>query len=103
MNILNPKDKHHLWDLGVCIISNTYNSKNGIIFFDNLATSIGEGAFDTYSTLTDITIGSGIRYIESEAFMSCYNLKTINLPNTIKAIGSYAFFSCSKLQDIICL
>ena len=53
--------------------------------------AIGENAFDTFSSLTEVTIPEGITRIDREAFSGCWRLKKISLPKTLRSIGSEAF------------
>ena len=62
------------------------------------ATSIGDGAFESCSSLTTANFPAAI-YIGSYAFEFCSSLTTANFPAAIY-IGSYAFESCSSLTTV---
>ena len=53
---------------------------------------IGKYAFSECSNLTDISLES-IRNIDSYAFYSDLNLKTVTLSSTVEEIGEYAFYN----------
>jgi hypothetical protein len=52
------------------------------------------------TAITSIDIQIPITKIESYAFESCANLKTVKIPETVTAIESYAFSGCSALESI---
>jgi len=47
--------------------------------------------------LKNVTILGGT-WIESGAFMECYNIEIINLPDSVEYIGDGAFYYCESLQ-----
>jgi hypothetical protein len=92
-NIVNPTNPN---GFGANIISNTYENGQGIITFDGPVTNIGESAFSTCSTLTNITIPNTVKHIGEYAFRGCYNLAKTNFMGEIadwcdiKFGGAYA-------------
>ena len=62
--------------------------------------SIGNYAFQSCFSLTQINIPDGVTRIGSYAFSYCYSLTQINIPDSVTSIGSYAFQSCSSLTQI---
>ncbi len=62
--------------------------------------SIGNLAFSSCQSLTDITIPEGVTSIGEEAFYGCRSLPGINLPSGLTNIGRYAFSYCYGLTDI---
>ena len=52
---------------------------------------IGSGVFRDDTTVTEIVISDGISYIAENAFLSCYNLKTIEIPESVNSVGTNAF------------
>ncbi len=66
-------------------------------------TSIGEYAFSSCSSLTNITFedNSQLESIGSRAFYNCNSLTSITISSSVTSIGSYAFQYCHKLVEII--
>ncbi len=64
-------------------------------------TSIGNGAFDSCYSLTQINIPDGVTSIGSNAFYSCYSLTQINIPDGVTSIEDDAFYSCYSLCDVL--
>lgn len=54
-------------------------------------TSIRDGAFETHSKITSITIPNSVTSIGRVAFSGCRKLTQINIPNSVISIGSSAF------------
>ena len=63
-------------------------------------TSIGEGAFSRYTSLTSVTIPSSVTSIGDYAFYCCTSLASIDIPNSVTSIGGYAFSGCTSLTSI---
>ena len=64
-------------------------------------TSIGNYAFNDCSGLTSINIPSGVTSIGESAFSGCSGLTSINIPSSVTNISAYAFSGCSGLTSII--
>ena len=72
-------------------LSEVYNGKNyGIYHF----------AFSDCTSLTSVTIGSGVTYIGDEAFRYCTGLTSITIPDSVTYIGFYAFRDCTGLTSV---
>ncbi len=54
-------------------------------------------------SLTDVTIGSGVKTIESYAFSGCSSLPNITIPANVKTIKENAFLGCKALTQVTCL
>jgi uncharacterized repeat protein (TIGR02543 family) len=86
----------------------TYNSSTGYTGKTTLTsvtlptgvTSIGSYAFYSCSGLTSVTLPAGVTSIGSYAFYYCRGLTSVTLPAGVTSIGSYAFRSCSGLTSI---
>ena len=64
-------------------------------------TSIGDSSFESYSSLTSITIPDSVISIGESAFSGCSGLLSIIIPDSVKSIGSHAFYKCSSLPEIV--
>ncbi len=96
-NIVEPNNTSGFY---VNIISNTYESGQGVIVFDGDVTSIGESAFSSLYNLASITIPEGVTSIGRFAFRNCSNLASINIPNGVTSISGSVFSGCSSLTSI---
>ncbi len=63
-------------------------------------TSIRECAFEGCSGLTSIIIPSGVTSIGECAFKGCSGLTSMIIPSGVKSIGPYVFSGCSGLTSI---
>ncbi len=63
-------------------------------------TSIGSEAFSECSSLTSISILSGVTSIGGWAFSECNSLESISIPSSVTSIGDSAFLGCSSLASI---
>lgn len=61
---------------------------------------IGNSAFEKNSSISSVSIPSGVTEIGSYAFKSCRNLKSVTLPRSVSVIESYAFDGCSSLTNV---
>ena len=58
------------------------------------------GAFRDCSSLTSVSIGSGVTSIGNMAFYNCSSLTSVTIGNSVTSIGSYAFYNCSSLTSV---
>ena len=56
--------------------------------------------FEGCTSLTSVTIPSGVTNIDSYMFYECGNLKSVTIPNTITSIGNYSFYNCGSLASV---
>lgn len=65
-------------------------------------TTIGAGAFQGFSNLTDIDFGSTLREIGENAFRDCTSISAISLPKTFRLFGPGCFQGCTNLTEVHC-
>ena len=85
---------------GATIVSNTYKDGVGKIEFNAPITTIGEGAFCYYSSLTSVTIPDSVTTIGKWAFGYCSSLTSVTIPDSVTTIGGWAFIPCSSLESV---
>ena len=52
------------------------------------------------SKIQAVSLPSSLKYICSNAFNGCNNLKSISIPEGVEAIGDYAFNACQNLEGV---
>ncbi len=62
--------------------------------------SIDGSAFYSCSSLTSVTIQSGVTRIGYQAFRNCSSLTSISIPNSVTSIEYQAFENCSSLTKV---
>lgn len=67
---------------------------------DPIVTHIGDYMFNGCSSLTAITIPSGVTSIGKGAFMGCTQLPSITIPSGVTEISDYAFADCMGLGSV---
>lgn len=90
---------------GNCLIRKStgaliFGCASSVIPTDGSVTSIGEGAFNSCTGLTSITIPDSVTSIGQRAFYGCSGLVSVNMSGKVESIGGYAFQSCKKLAVI---
>ena len=63
--------------------------------------TIGDEAFSGCDSLTDITLGSGVKILGDKVFYTCKNLENVEIPSTVTDIGEKTFYSCPKLKEAV--
>ncbi len=63
-------------------------------------TSIRDGAFKNFRSLTSITIPESVTTIGNNAMTSCISLTDIKIPESVQELGKYAFSGCTSLKEI---
>ena len=66
----------------------------------NSVTTIGHSAFWDCKFLTNINIPNSVTTIGDLAFVSCDSLTSINIPNSVTTIGNWGFGACKSLTSI---
>jgi hypothetical protein len=78
---------------------NSCSSLTSITIPDSV-TSIGDYAFESCSSLTSITIPDSVTSIGDGAFRHCSSLTSITIPDSVTSIGEDAFYDCTSLSSI---
>jgi hypothetical protein len=68
----------------------------GVVIPDNV-TYIGTNAFN-FSSVTNVSIGNGVRSIEDYAFFQCLLLTKVSMGDGVTNIGSHAFMQTALLE-----
>ena len=63
-------------------------------------TSIGEGAFENCTFLSNITIPEGVTSIRYNAFNNCSSLASVTIPESVTSIGGWTFYGCASLESV---
>jgi len=63
-------------------------------------TTIGDFAFISCGSLASVIIGSSLTTIGSYAFDACNHLTSIAIPDSVTTIGAYAFYKCTNLTSV---
>ncbi len=61
--------------------------------------AIGKQAVYGCKKLTKVTLGGGLRSVESKAFMNCTKLNTLKIGGKVSSIGTYVFYKDSSLKN----
>jgi len=86
-------------DFGAEVVSNTYVDGKGILKFDAPVTKIGEYAFMSNMSLTEMYVPDSVKDIGSYAFDNCVGLESLYLPDDLESVGTMAFWQCSNLTE----
>jgi hypothetical protein len=63
-------------------------------------TNIGNGAFQSCASLTNLVIPPRVVTLEPYAFALCQNLATARIAATVMNLDNTAFFGCTKLASL---
>ena len=70
-----------------------YNAEAEHVVISDNVTSVGAGAFYSFSALTDVDLVDTVEFIGESAFFYCISLRTINFPANLKYVGDRAFYN----------
>jgi len=82
------------------VILTGYSGTAGTVVISNFVNVITNYVFYNRSSLTNLTMGSGLLVIGVDAFISC-PLVSVTIPNSVTSIGAFAFYSCTALTNVI--
>ena len=87
-----------LYSIGMFAFSNS--ALEGALSIPTNITSIGIGAFEGCTGLTELVFSSNGGIVPAQCFRNCKNLQKITLSSFITTIQYYAFSGCENLQQI---
>jgi hypothetical protein len=56
--------------------------------------AIADNAFNSFPSVTEVTIAEGVTSIGESAFYGCSGMQSVTLPGTLTTIGNNAFYGC---------
>jgi hypothetical protein len=74
--------------------------KTGSYTIPSSVTSIGDNAFYSCISMTNVTIGTSVTSIGHQAFYNCTSLASVWIPNSVTSIGYLAFYSCVSMTIV---
>lgn len=69
--------------------------------YDFYISTIETSAFLNNTTITEVIIGDGIKFIEEYAFANAVNLRKITLGNNVAMIRGHVFEGCVSLEEVV--
>ena len=94
----NGEMPQYTMDIGAPWIMHKDNIRSLVV--EEGVTSIGNWAFQEYTALQSVTLGSSVLRIGDYAFVKCENLVLLNLPDGLTYVGEGAFKACTALSTI---
>ena len=76
--------------------SASFTAKTGL-YYDEMRTTIGGGAFSGCTSLTSVTIPESVTEIGWSAFSGCTSLTSVTIPDSVTVIRDYAFAGCGAV------
>ena len=73
---------------------------SGVFSIPESVESIGYGAFEGCTGLTQVIIPSSVKIIRDKAFKGCTGLTQVTIPESVEIIGENAFEGCTGLTEI---
>ena len=76
------------------------NARNDGVVIPDGVTTIGETAFERWTSLANVDVPDGVTNIGRSAFAVCVSLESVTLPDSLTTIGPLAFEDCGSLTSI---
>ena len=77
-----------------------YRSEIESIVIETGVKSVGSYAFESCTSLNNVTLSSDLISIKNNAFEACSRLANITIPSGVTFVGSSVFYGCSSLQYV---
>lgn len=90
-----------LFNKTVTILCQFPAGKTGGYSIPSSVTSIGNYAFYSCSSLTNVVIGNSVTSIGEGAFYCCFGLTSVAISNNVKSIGDKAFYWCYQSSNVL--
>jgi len=81
----------------------SYNTTLKTFILPNTITSIGSGAFENCSSLTNVAIPQTVTNIGGSSFGNCISLTSMTIPSNVTVLDVAAFDGCKNLKTITIL
>lgn len=88
-----------IYDPAVLTLIQYPGGKAGGYTISNNVISIADGAFESCSSLTSVTIPNSVTNIGDKAF-SYSGLKSVTIPYSVSSIGTEVFYYCTSLTNV---
>lgn len=108
---INGTDLHFIRDVSrygssfsILDLSKARIVEGGDAYYDYCYTSnnqLGDNAFSSCSSLTNIRIPLNVTVIGKYAFDHCASLTSMYIPSSVTKIGDFAFWDCESLTSVI--
>ena len=83
----------------------TFTTNNGAItitgYTGNSVTNIGNNAFESCTSLTNLVVGSQVAGVGVSAFQSCIRLPGVTFQDKLTSIEDLAFWGCNNLTNVM--
>lgn len=94
------EEKSSCKSIGDYAFLNCNNSLFTNIIIPDSVINIGAYAFKACTSISSLTIGSGVKKIGQYAFNGCTGLTHLDFPNTLETISEFAFSGCTGLTTL---
>ena len=76
------------------------DTETGVLTIEGNGDIVGSPWYNNRKNITQVIIKEGATSIGESAFISCTSLESIVIPNSVTSIGKEAFYNCRSLESI---